>query len=93
LLHKSLPFYTRLRAKAYVNDLRDEFDFESDVHTRTWVEFLRNGIRAPHLHVLSIPPTREAHESGASARRKDRSDKTSGNDSKFNMDSQNNSGF
>jgi small-conductance mechanosensitive channel len=39
LLHKSLPFYTRLRAKAYVNDLRDEFEFESDIHTRAWTEF------------------------------------------------------
>ncbi|WP_341537015.1 hypothetical protein [Methanosarcina barkeri] len=45
LLHKALPFYTRLRAKAYVNDLRDQFKFESDVHTRAWVEFQKNGIR------------------------------------------------
>jgi len=55
ILHKALPFYTRLRAKAYVNDLRDQFKFESDVHTRTWIEFQKNGIRAPQLNVLNIP--------------------------------------
>lgn len=59
LLHKALPFYTRLRAKAYVNDLRDQFKFESDVHTRAWIEFQKNGIIAPQLHLLNIPPIEE----------------------------------
>ncbi len=62
LLHKALPFYTRLRAKAYVNDLRDEFKFESDVHTRTWIEFQKNGIKPPQLHILNIPPVEEISE-------------------------------
>lgn len=62
LLHKALPFYTRLRAKAYVNDLRDEFKFESDVHTRTWIEFQKNGIRPPQLHILNIPAIEEISE-------------------------------
>lgn len=64
LLHKALPFYTRLRAKAYVNDLRDQFKFESDVHTRAWIEFHKNGIKAPLLHILNIPLIEEKYESG-----------------------------
>ncbi len=91
LLHKSLPFYTRLRAKAYVNDLRDEFEFESDVHTRAWIELQKNGIRAPQLHVLNIPTIEEEHESDI--RGNVRSDKRTKKDSESNIDSQRNSGF
>lgn len=86
MLHKSLPFYTRLRAKAYVNDLRDEFEFESDVHTRAWIELQKNGIRAPQLHILSLPSV-EDRSSGRSTRRNIRSDRTTETDSEFNMDS------
>ncbi len=56
LLHKAFPFYTRLRAKAYVNDLRDEFKFESDVSTRAWVEFRKSNIQAPQLKLLEYSP-------------------------------------
>ncbi|HII92586.1 MAG TPA: mechanosensitive ion channel family protein [Methanosarcina sp.] len=73
LLHKSLPFYTRLRVKAYVNDLRDEFEFESDIHTRAWTELEKNGIRAPQLHILNIPQIGEEPELRTTSRRKDRS--------------------
>jgi len=69
LLHKALPFYTRLRAKAYVNDLRDQFKFESDVHTRAWIEFQKKGIRAPQLHILNIPSIEEKYESEATTRK------------------------
>ena len=69
MLHKSLPFYTRLRAKAYVNDLRDEFEFESDVHTRAWIEFQKNGIRAPQLNVLNIPSMEGNSELDVTTRR------------------------
>lgn len=93
LLHKSLPFYTRLRAKAYVNDLRDEFEFESDVHTRAWMEFKKKGIRAPQLHVLSIPPVEEGRESSDSIRRNVRSNRTNRRDSEFNTGSQKDSGL
>jgi len=93
LLHKALPFYTRLRAKAYVNDLRDEFKFESDVHTRTWMEFLKNDIRAPQLHILNIPPVGEKRESDAPTRRNPRSSKGTQKDSDFNADFSNNSGL
>lgn len=93
LLHKSLPFYTRLRAKAYVNDLRDEFEFESDVHTRAWIEFQKNDIKAPQLHILNIPAMREERESGAMTRRKDRPNKRSRKSSEFSIDSQKDSGL
>lgn len=93
LLHKSLPFYTRLRAKAYVNDLRDEFEFESDVHTRAWIEFQKNDIKAPQLHILNIPAIREERESGVMTRRKDRPNKRSRKSSEFSIDSQKDSGL
>jgi small-conductance mechanosensitive channel len=91
LLHKSLPFYTRLRAKAYVNDLRDEFEFESDVHTRAWTEFGKNGIRAPQLHILNIPQIGEEPELRTTRRKNDRSNGRHGRDSDFNSGSQKNS--
>jgi small-conductance mechanosensitive channel len=93
MLHKALPFYTRLRAKAYVNDLRDEFEFESDVHTRAWIEFQKMGIRAPQLHILSVPPVAEEDKSGATARGNVRSDKRDRKDSDFSIGSQKNSGL
>lgn len=94
MLNKALPFYTRLRAKAYVNDLRDEFEFESDVHTRAWIEFQKNGIRAPQLHILSIPPVEEKRELSNTTRKSTKSsDKKASDDSDFNTGSQRNSGF
>lgn len=93
LLHKALPFYTRLRAKAYVNDLRDEFKFESDVHTRAGIEFQKNGIRAPQLHILNIPPVEESSESDAPTRRNPRSSTGAQKNFEFNTDSSKNSGL
>jgi small-conductance mechanosensitive channel len=93
LLHKALLFYTRLRAKAYVNDLRDEFKFESDVHTRAWIEFQKNGIRAPQLHILNIPPVEESSESDAPTRRNPRSSTGAQKNFEFNTDSSKNSGL
>lgn len=81
MLHKALPFYTRLRAKAYVNDLRDEFEFESDVHTKAWIELQKNNIRAPQLHILNIPPVGDGYESDRATRRNVRSDGRTGRDS------------
>jgi small-conductance mechanosensitive channel len=88
LLHKALPFYTRLRAKAYVNDLRDEFEFESDVHTRAWIEFKNKDIKAPQLHILNIPQIGEEPELRSMMRRRARSDKRAGGNSEFNVSSQ-----
>lgn len=52
VLIKDFPFYRRLRAKAYVNDLRYEFEFESDVTRRVWDEFARKGIKPPKVNVM-----------------------------------------
>ncbi|MBU3966695.1 MAG: mechanosensitive ion channel family protein [Euryarchaeota archaeon] len=52
VLMKDFPFYRRLRAKAYVNDLRYEFEFESEVTRRTWIEFSKHGIKAPKVNVM-----------------------------------------
>lgn len=49
ILLEDLPFYQRLRAKAYVYDLRYEFQFKSEVTERTWDEFCKEGIKAPKI--------------------------------------------
>lgn len=52
VLLEDYPFYRRIRAKAYVYDLRYEFEFESEVTRRTWKEFSKKGIDAPKVTVL-----------------------------------------
>jgi small-conductance mechanosensitive channel len=52
VLVKEYPYYLRLRAKAYVNDLRYEFEFESDATRRTLAEFARIGITAPEMKII-----------------------------------------
>ncbi len=56
VLLKDYPFYRRLRAKAYVNDLRHEFELESDVTRRAWIEFSKNDIKAPKVLPKIEPP-------------------------------------
>lgn len=48
------PFYRRVRAKAYVYDLRHEFDFRSDVTVRAWREYMKKDIRPPRADVLEL---------------------------------------
>ena len=45
ILLEDFPYYKRVRAKAYVNDLRNEFEFKSEVTRRAWIEFRKVGIR------------------------------------------------
>ena len=52
ILLKDFPFYRRVRAKAYVRDLRKEFDFESDVTARAWAAFKDGGIIPPQVTVM-----------------------------------------
>ncbi len=59
VLLKDYPFYRRLRAKAYVNDLRYEFEFESEVTRRAWDEFSKHGIKAPKVNILEAEATRK----------------------------------
>ncbi len=53
VLLEDFPFYKRLRAKAYVNDLRYEFEFRSEVTRRAWREFRQQGIRPPRFSAVS----------------------------------------
>ncbi len=54
ILLKDRPFYRRVRAKAYVYDLRREFEFESDVTKRAWDAFKEEGIEPPKAGVVEI---------------------------------------
>ncbi|NYT07093.1 MAG: mechanosensitive ion channel [Methanomicrobiales archaeon] len=64
VLVDDFPFYHRIRAKAYVNDLRDEFEFKSEVTRKAWIEFRKHGIRPPRMRdaipeqgTLTAPPS------------------------------------
>jgi small-conductance mechanosensitive channel len=52
ILIQDFPFYRRIRAKAYVNDLRSEFEFKSEVTRRAWMEFARQEILPPRAPVI-----------------------------------------
>ncbi len=52
VLLEDFPYYRRLRAKAYVHDLRHEFEFKSEVTRRTWREFTKQGIQAPRAPIM-----------------------------------------
>jgi small-conductance mechanosensitive channel len=54
ILLKDYPFYRRVRAKAYVYDLRQEFKFESDVTKRAWDAFREEGIEPPKAGVVEM---------------------------------------
>ncbi|MFA5237410.1 MAG: mechanosensitive ion channel domain-containing protein [Methanoregula sp.] len=41
------PFYRQVRVKAFVSDIRNEFQFKSDITRRAWDEMRRQGIRPP----------------------------------------------
>ncbi|PKG33616.1 hypothetical protein [Methanoregula sp.] len=61
VLLEDFPFYKRIRAKGYVNDLRLEFEFKSEVTRRAWAEFKKVGIRPPAF----VPPSGDpAHAPG-----------------------------
>lgn len=53
VLLEDFPFYKRVRAKGYVNDLRLEFEFKSEVTRRSWAEFKLAGIQPPSF----VPPS------------------------------------
>ncbi|MDG6256231.1 MAG: mechanosensitive ion channel [Methanomicrobiaceae archaeon] len=56
ILLDDFPFYKRVRAKAYVNDLRYEFEFLSEVTRRAWMAYAREGIRPPQVQRI-LPET------------------------------------
>jgi small-conductance mechanosensitive channel len=53
VLLEDFPFYKRVRAKGYVNDLRLEFEFKSEVTRRAWAELKKAGIQPPSF----VPPS------------------------------------
>jgi len=57
ILLNDYPFYKGLKARSYVNDLRDEFVFRSDVTRRTWNEFYKRGIKPPKAHIMNYENT------------------------------------
>jgi small-conductance mechanosensitive channel len=64
LLLDDSPFYRRLRAKAYVYDLRYEFEFKSEVTRRAWQELTKRGIKAPKVPVMGEKLTVTEKEAG-----------------------------
>jgi len=61
VLLDDFPFYKRVRAKAYVNDLRYEFEFKSEVTRRAWMAYSREGIRPPQVQRI-LPETADQNE-------------------------------
>jgi small-conductance mechanosensitive channel len=47
VLIDDFPYYKRIRAKGYVKDLREEYEFKSEITRRALAEFQRSGIRPP----------------------------------------------
>jgi small-conductance mechanosensitive channel len=52
VLSKDFPFYRRIRAKAYTNDFRHEFLFETDVTRRSWEALIQAGIKPPKIGIF-----------------------------------------
>lgn len=57
ILVENHPLYQKLTAKAYVNDLRHEFVFKTDVIKRAWKAFEAEGIKPPDItHLAGLIP-------------------------------------
>ncbi|MGC9444010.1 MAG: mechanosensitive ion channel family protein [Candidatus Methanospirareceae archaeon] len=65
VLLQDFPYYRRLRAKAYVHDLRHEFEFMSEVTRRAWREFEQRGIQAPRAPIMGELQTGNKQEASA----------------------------
>ncbi|UEC43839.1 MAG: hypothetical protein METHAR1v1_1740011 [Methanothrix sp.] len=60
ILMRDHPFYSMVRARVYVNDIRYEFKFETDVTKRAWEAFKREGIEPPMAGVVDLGGGRAA---------------------------------
>jgi moderate conductance mechanosensitive channel len=49
ILVENYPLYRKIIAKAYVNDLRHEFTFKTDITKRTWASYQKVGIKPPDI--------------------------------------------
>jgi small-conductance mechanosensitive channel len=61
VLFDDFAYYYRLRAKAYVNDLRQEFEFKSEVARRAWIAFRQEGIEPPQVLLTDIGDPSRPH--------------------------------
>ncbi len=59
ILVENHPLYRRLIAKAYVNDLRNEFIFKTDITIRAWQAFEEAGFTPPVLAGYGYPLPKE----------------------------------
>jgi small-conductance mechanosensitive channel len=66
-LLNEFPSHLRVRVRAYVNDLRYEFEFRSDITRRSWKAFVQHGIKAPEAFFPGYYQ-REPGERGSSGR-------------------------
>jgi moderate conductance mechanosensitive channel len=55
ILVENHPLYRKILVKAYVNDLRHEFKFKSDITKRAWEVFQKAGIRPPDIIHAGYP--------------------------------------
>jgi len=55
ILVENHPIYRKILVKAYVNDLRYEFKFKSDITRRAWEAFQKAGIHAPDIAQTGYP--------------------------------------
>lgn len=60
---ENYPLYRKIIAKAYVNDLRHEFTFKSDITKRTWESYQNAGIRPPDISRCGYPIPAEVMKS------------------------------
>ncbi len=49
ILVENLPLFRKITAKAYVNDLRHEFIFKTDITKRAWETYQKSGIKPPEI--------------------------------------------
>jgi len=63
ILLEDFPYYKRIRAKAYVNDLRNEFEFKSEVTRRAWIEFRKAGIKPTRYRFPEADPSHSGNRS------------------------------
>ena len=55
ILVENYPLYRKIIAKAYVNDLRHEFTFKTDITRRTWESYQNIGINPPYIMKSGYP--------------------------------------
>jgi moderate conductance mechanosensitive channel len=60
---ENFPLYRKILVKAYVNDLRHEFTFKSDITKRAWESYQNAGIKPPDIGRSGYPLPAEVMKS------------------------------